>query len=216
MKTTCALFDLGGVVIRTPFELVPSFEARRGLDPGELRLAGPFGPDLDPLWQQRERGQLREWEYWQAQAERLLARLDMTGDDPTRTLIEALYDLPEADIVRPEVVSLIAEMRADGLQVSALTNDLSRFHSPEWIDRMVIFQEFEPLIDLGKLGLRKPDAEAYDVAIAQLGLAPEALVFIDDQTDNVAGARRAGFPTIFFDPTDVPGSIERVRSLVVS
>jgi len=43
-----------------------------------------------------------------------------------------------------------------------------------------------------EFGVRKPDRQAYRRCLAQLGVAPEATLFIDDSPANVAGAQAAG------------------------
>ena len=208
------LFDLGGVVIRTPFEMVPDFETRRGLPPGRLRLHGPFAPDRDELWQRRAAGEVTERQYWLEQCLRLSAEVEVDHPDPTRWLMDELYDAPEDRIVRPEVVTLIDGLEERGFTIAALTNDLSRFHSAGWIERMSVFARFDPLIDLSDFGTFKPDPAAYRHALEVLDVAPESLLFVDDQGDNVVAARDAGIPTVEFDATDVAASIEQVMATV--
>lgn len=41
MAIQAIVFDFGGVVIRTPFEMVSSLERRLGLSPGSIDLADP-------------------------------------------------------------------------------------------------------------------------------------------------------------------------------
>jgi HAD superfamily hydrolase (TIGR01509 family) len=204
------LFDLGGVVIRTPFEMAPDLESRRGLAPGALRLHGPFAPERDELWQRRVAGDLTERRYWHEQAVRIGAEVDVANPDPSRWLMDELYDAPEDRIVRPEVVTLIDELEERGLTITALTNDLSRFHSAAWIERMSVFARFDPLIDLSDFGTFKPDPAAYRHALEVLDVAPESLLFVDDQGDNVVAARDFGIPTVEFDPTAVALSIDRI------
>jgi glucose-1-phosphatase len=43
-----------------------------------------------------------------------------------------------------------------------------------------------------EFGRRKPDPEVYRACLTQLGVAPEAALFIDDSATNIAGARVAG------------------------
>lgn len=208
------LFDLGGVVIRTPFEMAPDLESRRDLAEGALGLSGPFDPGRDDLWQQRLAGDLSERRYWHEQAVRITSGVDIGDADPTRRLMDDLYDAPEARVVRPEVITLLDTLEGRGLRIAALTNDLSRFHSAAWIDRMSVFGRFDPLIDLSELGTFKPDPRAYRYALEVLGVAPGSLVFVDDQRDNVVAARDAGIPTVEFDPTEVDASIDRVFAAV--
>lgn len=208
------LFDLGGVVIRTPFEMAPELESRRGLAPGALRLHGPFASERDELWQRRVAGELTERRYWHQQAVRIGAEVDVANPDPSRWLMDELYDAPEDRIVRPEVVTLIDELEERGLTIAALTNDLSRFHSAGWIERMSVFARFDPLIDLSDFGSFKPDPVAYRHALEVLDVAPESLLFVDDQRDNVVAARDFGIPTVEFDATDVGASIEQIAATI--
>ena len=208
------LFDLGGVVIRTPFEMASDLESRRDLAEGALGLSGPFDPGHDELWQRRIAGDLSERRYWHEQAVRLTSVADSGDADPTRRLMDDLYDAPEDRVVRPEVVTLLDTLEDRGLRIAALTNDLSRFHSAAWIDRMSVFGRFDPLIDLSELGTFKPDPRAYRYALEVLDVVPGSLVFVDDQRDNVVAARAAGIPTVEFDPTEVGASIDRVFAAV--
>lgn len=214
---TCVpvLFDFGGVVIRTPFELVAAFERRHGLDPGATGIHGPFDPAQDPTWRDVISGTLSERDYWQAHAERMAAVLG-PRDDPLRTLIDALFDLPAADIVRPETAALVEELEAAGQPVAGLTNDLARFHDPAWIDRMDIVKRFDPMIDLSHTGVLKPAAAAYRYALDRLGCGPTGVVFVDDQPVNVEGARAVGIEAVWFDVTDPAGSIRRVREVLAT
>jgi HAD superfamily hydrolase (TIGR01509 family) len=208
------LFDLGGVAIRTPFEMARALESRRGLAEGALGLSGPFDPGRDDLWQQRLAGDLSERRYWHEQAVRITSGVDIGDADPTRRLMDDLYDAPEDRVVRPEVVTLLDTLEERGFRIAALTNDLSRFHSAAWIDRMSVFGRFDPLIDLSEFGTFKPDPRSYRYALDVLGVAPGSLVFVDDQRDNVVAARNAGIPTVEFDPTEVEASIDRVFAAV--
>jgi epoxide hydrolase-like predicted phosphatase len=208
------LFDLGGVVIRTPFEMARDLESRRDLAEGALGLYGPFDPGRDELWQRRVAGELSERRYWHEQAVRLTSGLDIGDADPTLRLMDDLYDAPEDRVVRPEVVTLLDTLEDRGLRIAALTNDLSRFHSAAWIERISVLDRFDPLIDLSELGTFKPDPRAYRHALEVLGVAPGSLVFVDDQGDNVVAAREAGIPTVEFDPTEVGASIDRVFAAV--
>lgn len=206
------LFDLGGVVVRTPFELVPALESRRALAAGALGLHGPFDPGRDELWQRRVSGEISERGYWQEQAARIDPGASVETADSTRWLMRELYDVAEDLIVRPEVVALLDGFDGRGLRVAALTNDLSRHHSAAWIERITTFTRFDPLIDLSDFGTFKPDPAAYRHALDVLGGPPDSLLFIDDQVENVSAAREAGIPTVLFDPTDVEASIEAIHA----
>lgn len=193
---TTVLFDFGGVVIRTPFEL--DTEGARG----------PFDPSTDPEWRRFQSGEMTERDYWHRRA----ARHFPGAADPTFHYMRRLYDTDEDRVVRPEMRRLVADLREDGRRTAVLTNDLAAFHDQDWIDRMTIIGEFEPLVDLSHVGFLKPAPEAYAHALDVLGSEPDEVIFLDDQPANVEGASAAGIRSVRFDPTDVPGSIAALRS----
>ncbi len=210
MRPAFVLFDFGGVVIRSPFELVASLEQRQGLAPGTMGIHGPFRADRDPLWPALQAGTLTERQYWQAQADRVVAVIGESLD-PVRHLIDVLFDLPPEDIVRPQTGALVEAMLSKGQRLAVLTNDLSRFHDPDWIERMPIIKRFDPVIDLSHTGELKPHPAAYEYTLERLGCRTQEVLFVDDQPANVAGAREAGMQAVWFDVTDPARSVDAVR-----
>ncbi len=197
--TDVVLFDFGGVVIRTPFEL------------HDYPWRGPFDVSTDPLWARSMSGEITERAYWHERASVYFPE----ADDPTHEFMRSLYEQEEAVIVRPEIVALLDALQAAGLRTAVLTNDLAAFHPPEWIERMTVVRRFDPLVDLSHVGFLKPQPEAFEHALKELDV-PRAeaasVVFLDDQPRNVAGAEALGLRGVWFDPTDVPGSLARLRS----
>ena len=213
MAVDAVAFDFGGVVIRTPFEMAAGLERRLGLPPGSIDLAGPFDPDADPLWQRFRAGEFTELGYWQRQADR---HADMIGAGPDRirSLMDALFDAPRDAVLRPDTWRLRQTLIDGGLRVAALTNDLSRFHDPAWIERMDVLDKFDPFVDLSNTGILKPDPRGYRRVLDRLGLKAGRVLFIDDQPVNIAGAERVGMPAVHFDVLNRPASICRVLDVV--
>jgi len=160
-------------------------------------------------------GEISERDYWQHQADDLSAFLG-DGDDSLRAMMDELFDLAESDIVRPETELLVEDLVAAGHAVAALTNDMSRFHSEEWLERMTIIKRFDPLIDLSYTGVLKPSPDAYAHALAELGCGADQVLFIDDQAVNVAGAEAAGIRSIWFDVTRPAVSVAFVRGALAT
>ena len=194
--SSTVLFDFGGVVIRTPFELVDS------------SWRGPFDPAGDPLWVESQTGVITERDYW----ERRAREFHPEAPDPTFAFMRPLYDVEEDRIVRPEITALLDELQASGHRTAVLTNDLAAFHSEDWIERMTVIRRFAPVIDLSHVGFLKPQVEAWEHACKVLDAAPEDIVFLDDQKQNIAGAEAFGLHAVWFDPTDVEESLDRLRA----
>lgn len=99
--------------------------------------------------------------------------------------------------VNPEMLPVIDAVKVE-LRQAAFTNNAkhmmdampSRF--PEVTERL------DPLIFSCELKLAKPDPEAFEAALAVLGDEPEDVVFIDDNTANVATAAVMGMTAVHF------------------
>jgi putative hydrolase of the HAD superfamily len=206
------LLDVGGVVIRTPFELLAGAERRAGLPARALGPRGPFEPAGDPEFAEVLEGRLAERAYWARRAERAAPLLG-TGAD-TASLMHVLFSAPPDDVLRPETVALMDDARAAGLPVGILTNDLHDFHGPEWMDDLGVFAAVDALVDGSLTGVLKPDPRAYALAIDALGAAAESIVFVDDQPGNVAGGTSAGLRAVHFDVTAPQRSVDEARALL--
>ena len=52
------------------------------------------------------------------------------------------------------------------------------------------------------MGLRKPDAAAYDHVVRAIGVPASRIVFFDDSADNIAGARTRGLTAVHVTAPD--------------
>ena len=59
--------------------------------------------------------------------------------------------------------------------------------------------EFDDMIISGKVGLKKPDAKIYELAIKKFICDPKTTLFIDDRPENTESAKKIGFQTITLD-----------------
>jgi 2-haloacid dehalogenase len=97
----------------------------------------------------------------------------------------------------PGTVEVLAELRAAGVPLYALTNwsaetfaiTRGRFEFLEWFDGLLVS---------GEERVTKPDPAIFQLLLDRFGLDPTATVFVDDSAANVAAARRLGFDAIGF------------------
>jgi putative hydrolase of the HAD superfamily len=202
-----ALFDFGGPVLLSPFELTALGERALGLAPGSLPR-GPFDVDGDPGWRAFQAGEITERAYW-------AVRSEAVGLD-TKGFMHHHYEPPGEHLVRPETWQVIRDVRAAGFRSGVLTNDLTAFHGEAWCVQMRVLRDVDPLVDLSVSGRLKPHPEAYALGIEAMGAPADRIVFLDDQPANIAGAAEAGLVTVWFDITDAPGSIKRFRAALTA
>jgi len=209
---TAVIFDFGGPVLLTPFELRHVGERDLGLAPGTFAWTGPFDPLADPDWQVFQSGGMNEREYWALRAQEFST---LTGEPATMpALCSHLYSGDEVELVRPGARSLIDDARSAGIPVGVLTNDLTSFHDESWLARMSIIGDFDVLVDGRTEGVYKPDLRAYELIIDRMGVEPAATIFIDDQPVNLEGAEAAGLVPVRLDPTDPAPGFRLARELL--
>ena len=113
--------------------------------------------------------------------------------------------------VRPEVSEIVDDMQGGGRCAGVLSNDLSVLMTPEWRGPSRCCGGSHPWSTSAQHGVLKPDPRAYELGIVAVGAVPSDIVFVDDQPANVAAAVHAGLVGVWFDVTDVDGSVERIQ-----
>ena len=205
MRTSTALkhllLDFGGPVLLTPFELVGKAEESLG----PLSWRGPFDHGSDDEYVRWQHGEITERDYWTIRAD--VYGLDIKG------LMRHFYEPAGDYLVRPEMAELIARHRALGRTIGVLTNDMNAFHGPEWKDGISVIEQFDFIVDGSITGYLKPDPRAFHLALDAFGNPdPADVVFVDDQRSNLRGAEAVGIVTVYFDPTAVRESLERIEA----
>lgn len=95
-----------------------------------------------------------------------------------------------------ETLAVLMDARRRGCSLSLLSN------APEELAVAVIdrpeFADFDHLLFSARIGAVKPEAEAFDAAVHELGHPREHILFIDDRPANVAGAIDSGLRAVLF------------------
>ena len=108
----------------------------------------------------------------------------------------------------PGTVEALAELRAAGVPLYALTNwsaetfaiTRERFEFLDWFDGLLVS---------GEERMTKPDPAFFQLLLDRFGLDPGATVFVDDAEANVAAARELGIDAVRFTG---PGQLRRELS----
>lgn len=192
------VLDFGGVISKTLFETHDATEAALGLASGTLTWRGPFNEDSDPLWSAMQRGELSERDYWAARS-REVGRL--LGEDwhDMQTFVRRARGADPALVIRPEAERAIRSASRAGCKLAILSNELDLFYGEDFRRRLPLLAHFDVIIDATHTGILKPDRRAYLAVCDALRLAPQACVFVDDQTRNIDGAIACGLSTVWFD-----------------
>jgi putative hydrolase of the HAD superfamily len=95
----------------------------------------------------------------------------------------------------PGIASILARAR-ERIPLYALTNT-NRAHEAYWSAHFAhVVQYFMKVFVSSTIGLRKPDKEAFQFVVREIGAPAGRIVFFDDNPDNVAGARACGLQVV--------------------
>jgi len=201
------VFDYGGV-IGTPVErYLVEFEAQQGYPRGAL-MKLLFGEDVfaeNPEWTSDTPSVSHNWHRLETGELDILAYID---DARIRApeVIGREFDIEAFAVFMAEVpigvfwpaVHRIRALREEGLALGLLTNNIKEFGST-WRSTFPVVDLFDVVVDSSEVGMRKPDPRIYEYTCEQLGIAPDAAVFLDDLPVNIAAARSVGMETVRVD-----------------
>lgn len=177
MPTRVVLFDLGGVVV----ELGGVEEL--GALVGESREDEVWRRWLHCPWVRRfERGQCSAAEFARGMVESWA--LPMVPDQ----FLEAFHRWPRG--LLPGARDLLSEL--EGRVRRACFSNTNAFHIEHQLEAFGLRELFDEHYFSHRIGLVKPDREAYEHVVAGLGCAAEEILFLDDNRINVEGALAVG------------------------
>jgi putative hydrolase of the HAD superfamily len=189
-------FDVGGVLVDSPFGAFSDYEARAGLPRGALRALNQRDPDRN-AWACAERGEIDRDEFFarfEAEARALGHAVD------ARALFAGM-----TFAVRPAMVALLQRLRGRYL-LACLTNNMRVGHgavmsatSEGAAEIQAVFALVDHVIESWRIGVRKPEPAFYRIACERTGVAPHEAVFLDDLGINLKPARALGMHTIKVD-----------------
>lgn len=180
------LFDYGGVLTGPVRDSIAAWHAADGIDPASfsttlkawLSRGAAEGTPIHRL----ETGELSIPEF-EALFAAELRTVNGTPIEPAG-ILGRLFAGMRPD---PAMFTLAEELRGLGLRVGLLSNSWGNTYPRDRIDALL-----DPVVISGEVGLRKPDAAIYRLALDRLGVAAEQTLFVDDAEPNVAGARAVG------------------------
>ena len=112
----------------------------------------------------------------------------------------------------PHILDMVKKLRGRGYMVGMLSNVdanyefLHRYHS--------ILGHFDRVLLSSEIGVAKPNPQAFQRLVSQLGSPPEATVFIDDILENVESAKSIGIHGILYQTP--PALLTELRRLGVN
>ncbi|CNK28319.1 glucose-1-phosphatase [Yersinia enterocolitica] len=179
------IFDLGNVIVDIDFKRVLGVWSKLSSVP-LATLSERF--TMGEVFQQHERGEISDENFARQLSDEMGLSLSFEQfAEGWQAVFVAL---------RPEVISIMQKLRAEGHRVVVLSNT-NRLHCNYWpqhypevaaaADHMYLSQD---------LGMRKPEARIYQHVLSAENIPAEQAVFFDDVEANIVAARIEGITGI--------------------
>ncbi len=177
MSIRAVFFDLGGVIVRTEYQSPRQQLADRlGLDYDDLsRIVFDSETGIKATV-----GTITSQQHWEA----VMKRLKRPHEEITAIRDEFFA----GDIIDREIISFLRSLRGTcktGL-ISNAWSDLRDF-----MTREKIIDAFDHIIISSEVGVAKPEAKIFQIALEQAGVSPNEAVFVDDFYVNIEGWKKS-------------------------
>lgn len=198
-KIEAVIFDAGGVLHESNSAVTNDLARELGLDQEALKNIWANQIPLLGL------GKIDEAEFWKrVSSEHRIRQVEVAENLLGRAFTEALKS-------HAPVIELIKELGSNGVKLAVLSNTIEP-HAKALRDAG-LYDGFDHLFLSHEVGMRKPEASIYEHALAEIGISPEATIFVDDDPENVKAAEALGIRGIVF--TDTEKFVTELRSLVI-
>ncbi|HJS20508.1 MAG TPA: HAD family phosphatase [Anaerolineales bacterium] len=198
MSIRAVFFDLGGVIVRTEYQ-----------SPRE-RLAERLGMEYDDLYRivfdsetgaQASIGAITSQQHWEAVMQRLKR--------PHEELNAIRDEFFAGDIVDRQILDFLRSLRGR-TKTGLISNAWSDLR--EYIVRERMDDAFDHIIISAEVGVAKPEAKIFQIALEQAGLSPSEAVFVDDFYVNIESCEKVGMKGIYFK--DTQSALQQLKLLI--
>lgn len=200
------IWDFGGVITSSPFEAFLRYEAERGLPAETIRRINATNPDTN-AWALFERAEIDA------------AAFDRLFGEEAGAIG---YTIPGSDVlallagdVRPNMVAALDAVKAAGMKIGCITNNVPTGHGAgmarsegKAAEIAKIMALFDHVIESSKIGIRKPDPRIYVMMCDAIGVSPADCIYLDDLGINCKPAAALGMHAI-----KVTGEVQALADL---
>jgi len=191
-------FDFGQTLAELDYEFVARRVAPRGAVFDAARGRANSKSAWDLYGQKKSEGHVVAW--------RAMMQAQLEGGGVPKARAEELAawlwaEQPSQNLWRkpiPGMIELVRELRGASVPVGIISN--SEGHLAELVDELGWSEDFDVVVDSGRLGIDKPQPGIFLHACAALQTEPSALLHVGDAWEaDVQGALGVGASAVWFD-----------------
>ena len=199
------LFDIGGTLITQSHDdgrlLIFTRYARSllgdaipaGMTDGELSALIRDGAETYKHWGEQTKVELRPVQIWR---DHILRSFDIP-EDRIAVAAESLSFCNDyirlINKPREGLRKMLEELRAMGLKVGVVTNTISLTFADHILKEFGVSDLIQDIVKSCDVGIRKPDAGIFDIAMRRIGSVKETTCYVGDTISrDILGSRNAG------------------------
>jgi len=198
MTIRAVFFDLGGVLLRTEYQAPRQHLAERfGMDYDDMdKLVFGGGSAV-----RASLGEITEEQHWH-NVMKLLKQ-------PASEYKNIEREFFGGDVLDQSLVGFIRSLKPK-YKTGLISNAWSGLRG--WIVRQKFDDAFDTMIISAEVGVVKPSAKIYQMALEQLQVKAKEAVFVDDVQDNIEACEQVGMRGIRF--RDLESAIKQLKALL--
>lgn len=211
MKPKAVIFDVGGVLLESPFVAALRWAQEWEIPLDALKtIFGDYSrassSDQSPMWHEVECGRVELATFVLQMQKTLGATLPLNHKARTLTA-DDFNPFADGEPVAA-MIELVHEVRGRGLKTGILTNNVREWSA--WREKIPM-DAFDAVIDSCQVGIRKPEPDIYLLICKKLSLTPSSCLFLDDHPANVEAAVAVGLDALLVTE-DFDAAVSEVRS----
>ncbi|HEX7541785.1 MAG TPA: HAD family hydrolase [Anaerolineales bacterium] len=208
-KIQVVFFDLGSTLVYAKDPWPPIYEqadralvqvlSRAGIEIDPAAFYIEFGGFLHSYYDQRTENNLEQTTFTVLCD--LLSRKGFRGvpDSVIRAALEAMYAVTQQNwYLEEDAISTLEKLKSRGYHLGLISNTSDDRNVKDIVDRLGLRPFFESIVTSAALGIRKPDARIFQVALDHFRILPDAAIMVGDTLEaDVLGANQSGIYSIW-------------------
>ena len=201
MTIKAVFFDLGGVILRTEYQAPRQHLAERfGMEYDDIdKLVFGGGPNGSAA--KASVGEVTEEEHWL----NVMKMIKQPAGEYERIREEFFA----GDVVDHDILDYLRSIKPK-YKVGLISNAFSGLR--DWITREKFDDVFDRMIISAEVGVAKPEAKIYHIALEQLQVQADEAVFVDDVIENIEACEELGMEGILFENSE--SAIQQLKDLL--
>jgi HAD superfamily hydrolase (TIGR01662 family) len=122
-----------------------------------------------------------------------------TPEPVLRTALAAMYAITQQNwVLEDDAISTLEKLKSRGYRLGLISNTSDDLNVQGIVDRWALRPFFETILTSAALGIRKPDAHIFQIALDRFRVQPEAAAMVGDTLEaDVLGANQSGIYSIW-------------------